>query len=234
MTDIRTIRIGGQAHAPRQTGFTIVELLIATLVFSMVMLLITIGVLSFTRAYYKGVNQSNVQNTARTVLEGIAQSIQFSGDTVTSPISNAADGSQGFCLGGTRYSYVLGLQLTDETPDNSLSQTKHALVRDDIGLCGGLSAQLLQTSSVTPSGTELLSPNMRLAKLSVSRNGTSDVYKVVIRVVYGDDDLLFSPSGNSAGPKADDATCRSDVSGSEYCAVSELSTNVKKRIIQSQ
>ena len=50
-----------------QSGFTIVELMIATLVFAMVLLVITVGVMSFTRAYYRGINQSNTQRVARAV-----------------------------------------------------------------------------------------------------------------------------------------------------------------------
>jgi len=221
------------AKRPAQTGFTIIELLIATLVFSMVMILITVGVLSFTRAYYKGVNQSNTQNVARTVLEAIAQRIQFSGDKVTSPIGQAPDGSVGFCIGNERYSYLPGWQLTDTAPNQGLSQSKHALVRDSPGLCGGLSAQPVRDGS-TVSGTELLSPGMRISKLSVEKLANGEMYRITVRVVYGDDDLLFSQSGNAAGPKAADAACLASISGAEYCAESELSTVVQKRITQAQ
>lgn len=216
-----------------QTGFTIVELMIATLVFSMVLILITVGVLSFTKAYYKGVNQSNTQNTARQIIENVAQAIQFSGDKVTTNLgTTGSNGSKGFCIGNQRYSYIEGWQLTDGTPDTSVSQTKHVLLRDSPGTCSGLPAQDVRDNNAN--GTELLQPNMRIAKLSVAQVGSDGLYRVTVRVVYGDDDLLYSPSNNSAGPKAQDATCRASISGSQYCAQAELSTVVKKRIMPTE
>jgi len=56
--------------------------------------------------------------------------------------------------------------------------------------------------------------------------------RISVRVVYGDNDLLVSPSGNADGPAAEDATCKFGISGSQYCAQSELTTVVKKRISQ--
>lgn len=204
------------------------ELLIATLVFSMVLLVVTIGVMTFTKSYYKGITQSNTQNTARSVIENITQAIQFSGDAVTSPIGTVGSGSSvGFCIGNQRYSYQTGWQLVDGTPQIALKQTKHELVVDTPGNCSGLNAQDV---TKTPSGTELLSPNMRVAKLSVAQVGTSGMYKVDLRVLYGDADLLYSPSGDAAGAAAPDAKCRAAFSGSQFCAESELSSIVGKRI----
>lgn len=208
----------------RENGFTIVELLIATLVFSMVLLVITIGVLSFTKSYYKGITQSNTQSMARSIIENITQAIQFSGNAVTSPIGTNGS-SAGICIGNQRYSYLPGYELVDGTPGTD--QTNHALVMDTPGQCNGLNAQDLTKS---PAGTELLSPHMRVAKLSVTPVAGTALWKVDVRIVYGDDDLLFSPSGDLAGPRAPDATCHAGFSGSQFCATSELSTVVEKRI----
>lgn len=212
----------------RQAGFTIVELLIATLVFSMVLVVVTIGVMMFTKSYYRGITQSNTQNTARSIIENIAQAIQFSGDTITSPIGTAGSGnSVGFCVGSQRYSYILGWQLVDGTAQSSAKQTNHALMLDTPGSCSGLNAQDV---TKTPSGTELLSPHMRVAKLSVSRIGATNMYKIDVRIVYGDADLLTSPSGHNPAATAPDATCQIAFAGSQFCATSELSTVVSKRI----
>lgn len=203
-------------------GFTIVELLIATLVFSMVLILITVGVLSFTKSYYRGVNQSNTQSATRTILENITQAIQFSGDDVTSTLT-AVNGSQGFCIGNQRYSFLPGKQLwNDGAPNHDLNQTSHVLIQDGPGSCAGLSALDVQGLDAN-SGTELLQPRMRLSKLTVERLPGSELYTVTIRVVYGDDDLLNNPTGP-------DASCKVSISGSQYCAQAELSATVKKRI----
>jgi type II secretory pathway pseudopilin PulG len=196
--------------------------MIATLVFSMVIILITVGVLTFTKSYYRGLNQSATQNAARTTIESISQTIQFSGDTVTSPIT-ANNGSQGFCIGNQRYSYYLGGQLWDDgTPDAAQHQVSHALVMDKPGSCAGLQAQDVRAATV--SGTELLQPRMRLSNLTIDTLGTG-LYRISVRVVYGDDDLLNNPG-------AVNASCKVSISGSQFCAQSELSTIVEKRIDQ--
>jgi type II secretory pathway pseudopilin PulG len=208
-----------------ETGFTIVELMIATLVFSMVLMLITVGVLSFTKSYYRGINQSNTQNTARTILEDVAQAVQFSGDAVT-PDLGVTNGSHGFCLGNRLYSYLLGKQLWDAgTPDASLNQSRHVLLMDKAGSCGGENPVDVANAPANRTG-ELLKPRMRLSKLSIVQVdplGKSDLYKITIRVVYGDDDLLNNPTGP-------DASCKVSISGSQYCGQAELTTTVKKRI----
>lgn len=209
---------------PAAAGFTIVELLIAMLVFSMVLILITVGVLSFTKSYYRGINQSNTQNTARTVLENIAQAVQFSGEDVTTDLGTN-NGSQGFCLGNQRYSYLLGKQVWDDgAPNPALNQSRHALVLDQNGSCSGASPQDVASLPANTPG-ELLQPRMRLSKLSVVQLGTSNLYQVTIRIVYGDDDLLNNPTGANA-------SCKVGISGSQYCAQAELTTTVKKRIVQ--
>lgn len=224
----------------RQAGFTIIELLIATLVFSLVLILITISVLTFTKAYFRGVNQSNTQNAARTIIENISQAIQFSGDAVNPTLTPAGDGSQGFCIGNQRYSFITGWQLMDGTVNTNLKQTKHALVMDAASNCSGLPAQPVQNGN--PVGTELLSPRMRLTKMKVEPTSDTSVWRVTVRVVFGDNDLLCSPSvqgdcqssNDTTSLDKPDLTCKVAFAGSEYCATSELSTVVKKRITAGQ
>lgn len=230
-----------------QGGFTIVELLIATVVFASVLILITVGVLSFTRAYFKGVNQSATQNTARLVIENVTQAIQFSGSEIFSPVSHSTTPagptfdftnpwSVGFCVGNQLYSYVLGWQLVDGTPDAGMHQSNHVLMQSSPGNCGGLPANDVRAAS--PVGTELLSPHMRLAKLSVDPTSDPTVWRIAVRVVYGDDDVLCSPSvggdctddNTSTSLSNGDLDCKQVRSGTQFCAVSELSTIVKRRI----
>jgi len=240
-----TLRTPGFKSA--EQGFTIIELLIATVVFASVLLLLTMGVLSFTKSYFRGVNQSATQNTARTIIEDITEAVQFSGSAIYSPIAHSTTPtspsfdfnnpwSQGFCLGNQLYSYVTGWQLTDDTPDISKHQTNHALMRSSPGNCGGLPAQDVRAAG--PAGVEMLQPRMRLAKLAVDPTSDPSVWKITVRVVYGDDDLLCSPSvsgdctstATSSSLNNGDLTCKTATSGTQFCAASELSTVVKRRI----
>lgn len=210
----------------RQSGFTIIELLIATLIFSVVMIIITVGVLSFTRSYYRGVNQSNTQRATRTILETISQAIQFSGEEITSPLTTTVNNGrtyQGVCVGGQRFSFLPGWQQIDDSPNAAQNQTRNTLVLDKPGLCGGLSAQDL-SGTLSAGSVELLEPRMRISKLQVVPvTGASGTYRVTVRVVYGDNDLLNNPT-------ADNASCQVGIRGAEYCAQAELTTIVKRRI----
>jgi len=211
----------------RTQGFTIIELLVATLVFSLVLLLITAGVLQIARLYYKGITEANTQNTARSIMDTISQSIQFGGGAVTETPASSGDNSAGtdyaFCVGNVQYSYRPGWQVEDGTT-SPLHQSWHGLVQATVSGCSSAtSPQTLSNQAIT--GRELINPHMRLADLSVTNIGTN-LYKIQIRVAYGDDDLLASTNG----PTATDVICQNTLAGTQFCAVSELSTIVVKRV----
>ena len=218
-------------RAPGPTaGFTILELLIATMVFAVVLLLITVGILQIARVYYKGITEANTQSTARTIMDEIAQAIQFSGGTVgataTSPVSGT---DYAFCINNTQVSYKLGSQVKNNP--SASDQSWHAIVSRIVSGCTGLGAQTLGNQSLLSGSRELMGENMRLANLDVDSLGNNR-YRIVVRVVYGDSDLLYSPSAptDSAGATRADAACRAIRAGTQFCAVSELSTTVVKRV----
>lgn len=211
-----------------QKGFTVTELMIATAVFGLVLLVIATAILQLTRVYYKGVTEAKVQSTARNLVDSITQAIQFSGQTVTTTNPSPTPGaSYAFCVGNTQYSYTLGYQL-DDSP--SAAQTYHALVAYDLpGCLSSTPAQNVRVQAVN--GRELLEPRMRLSKLEVSSVG-GDYYRISVRIVYGDDDLLFSPSdpGAADGFRKPDATCKSQRVGTQFCAVADVTAAVTKRV----
>jgi type II secretory pathway pseudopilin PulG len=216
-------------------GFTIIELLIATSIFTLVLILVTTGVLQFTRQYYKGVVSGQTQTVARAIIDDAAQAIQFNSGTVDPLVEN--NGSKGFCIGSSkRYSYLPNYQVTDGTPDAAQFQSRFGLVSDDRPSCSGDARDLKATNTISgDNARELLGRNMRLVKFDIVEN--DGLYTVTVRVAYGDSDLLCSPTTanscedeTSAFPlAADDLRCRL-VIGSQFCAVSELSTTVKKRV----
>jgi hypothetical protein len=66
---------------------------------------------------------------------------------------------------------------------------------------------------------------MRISKLEVLQLG-NNTYTVNIRVAYGDDDLFGITGPN---PVWGTIVCK-DGAGSQFCAVSDLSTTVQQRI----
>jgi len=209
-----------------QAGFTIVELMVATMVSAVVVLVITFGIVHFTSDYYRGVNSSATQAATQNAIDAITQSIQFNATDTSS-----TNGTEGFfCAGSKEFIYTLGKQ-----PNASV----HGLYEFNrpAGNCA-------MPSPVPTTGTELLDSHMRLADISLQKIGTTTTWSLTIRVAYGDPDLLCSPhQGSSTGGcasgaanyaasavvAANDLQCKTRV-GSQFCSVSALSTAIEQRV----
>lgn len=202
----------------RQRGFTILELMMATGVFSVVLLLLTAGIIQISRVYYKGVIESSTQNAARTILETVSQAIQFSGEKVVATKPPVSGTDQAFCIGNQEFSYRLGWQV-ENTANPSQHQLQHGLVQRSFA---GSDCVAQDLSGASVGGRELLGEHMRLSNIVV-QNLDNNLYRVQVRVVYGDDDLLNNPTGT-------DASCNTAMAVRHFCAVSELSTVVVKRV----
>ncbi len=198
-----------------EEGFTIIELLVASTVFSVVLVVISVGLIQVTKLFYKGTTLTNTQEVARSIMDDISQAIQLSGDRVVTSIPGSS-GSQGFCVGTRQYSYLTGVPLSNATPNNHV-----LVVVDPVNGCGGTTAQSM--SSVSSASRELMGNNMRLGALSLqSVPGASGLYNVTVRVVHGDDSVL---------DPATKTQCAANLpSGTEFCAYSELTTTVQQRI----
>lgn len=213
-------------------GFTIIELLIATAVFSVVLLTISGAIIQMGRIYYRGVTNAHVQETTRSLMNNIAQAIQLSPGQITVPPANTNRGSQAICIDNKQFSFLLGQQQ---------KSNQHSIVINTVnGGCIGAPAQDLTAGGVA--GTELLGESMRLSNLTVQEVPASPgTYQVTIRVVYGDDDLLCSdnehfsctsPATMSAAQiaGATDLNCKDLRSGSQFCSAAQLSTTVERRL----
>src|SRR5665647_1469166 len=101
----------------QQSGFTMVELLIAMTVFSVVVIVITVSVIQFSKQYYKGVISTATQNSARTIIDDIARSIEFNAGDVNAISSVPAGPTTGYCIGSSKmYSFAMYQQVTDASP----------------------------------------------------------------------------------------------------------------------
>jgi type II secretory pathway pseudopilin PulG len=226
-----------QVRRSKQVGFTIVELMVATLVFSVILIVITSGVIHFTASYYKGVHTSETQTTARNIASIIAQNLQYGGGSNVLDRGHLGDTPLAYaCIGGANMYTNLGTKLNG---------TRGLYLTTNNTVC---------SNSIASGGKELLGSNMRLTNLSIDMtivpNPTnpslsSKLYTVGVGVAYGDDDLLCFTSGSKAlcsNPAVTDlavagvnwktngkgVTCRSGP-GSQFCAVSHLTTQVVSR-----
>jgi prepilin-type N-terminal cleavage/methylation domain-containing protein len=213
-------------------GFTIIELLIATLIFSIVLLVMTVGVVQVGRAFYKAYISSKTQEAARSLADEIGQAIQFSGGTVI-PLTPSGT-VEGICINSTVYTYKQHEVLGDATGLHKF------IARSPVTPCpSSVDPTIVNKSLSTTLPTtdrELLGKNMRLAYFKVTPvpNSSGSLWNIKIRVVYGDDDkdLLISPTHpTSTTPWIyDDVICKT-TTGSQFCATADISTVVQKRLI---
>ncbi len=151
-------------------GFTILELMIATTIFSTILLLCTYGLIQVGNTYYKGATTARTQAVARSIMDDISYEIQYGTAKPQLP------SPQLVCIGPTRFSATLNAQVTGAT---------HGLLFDRNGSAG---------CAAPGSGKELLGENMRLTKFSVTlvpaTLASPEHYDIIINVVYGDTDLI--------------------------------------------
>lgn len=229
-------------HLPAQDGFTIVELMIATLVFSMVLMVIIYGVLSFSHAYFSGVNSSATQTTARTIINTVSQAIEFSGNTITP--TKAVVGHPNafyFCAGDSTYYFIQGAMYDGATPSVS-----------DPGLFMQPGACTNSPNFAAAGSKELLAASMRIPYLTVTQaDALGRLYSVKTSVAFGDSDLLCNVSKNGSaggclkgnalntqgviikGTGVNDVECH-QISGSQFCAHAGLSTTVSLRVANNE
>lgn len=220
-------------------GFTIVELMIATTVFSVILLVTSAGVISIGRSYYKSLTTTRVQETARSVMDDISRSLQFSDtDTISNHLENPDSTPASIkarCFGPDRYTYVIN-QKVETVSAGGVDQTMHALYRDRRATAGEHESTCEPNVNFTD-GSELLGENMRLLKFYVSN---SDPFQVELRIAYGDTDLLELTQCNGTivgdqchNPSDEDIAtvrCNFDVAGNQFCAMAELETTVTSRV----
>src|SRR5437868_3678396 len=90
----------------KQRGFTIVELMIATTVLSLILLLVSVVMIGVGNLFSKGVNQAKVQNSVRNIADDLSQQLKYSSGIVAGNPTAMPTQTEAFCIGTTRYSYI--------------------------------------------------------------------------------------------------------------------------------
>ena len=224
------IESGHSRSSRQQSGFTIVELMVATLAFSLILVVIIYSVLHFTAGYYKAINSSTTQNTVRDIASRVTQAIQFS-DSNSSIINNPGSNSGYACVGDEEFAYNLGQQLS------AVPYALHVFQPGSTA-CVPVTPTVI-ASSTWGSGQELLGPHMRLVTFDITNNpANSKLYAIDIRVAYGDNGLLCVPGVSPGGCNSNtvlakftspNITCKPQT-GSQFCYVSSLLSIVQRRL----
>lgn len=216
-------------HEPKpilnRTGFTIIELMIATTVFSVILLMAATAMIQIGRIYFKGITSARTQEVARSISDDVSQAIQFSGAKIQLIGTPPGSTAKGFCIDDVRYSYVVDRQLEENPSSDPLKrQSKHVLVVDNPGSGCAAAAQPVDNSGAGINGKELMGIHMRLEQDILPNPATNDgkLFPISVSVIYGDQDVLKGSAPNYS--------CQATRFGGQFCAISQLSTTVEKRV----
>jgi prepilin-type N-terminal cleavage/methylation domain-containing protein len=226
------IKLKQQHHlsSNNQQGFTIIELMIATAVFAIVLLIATVAVISLTQSYIKGNVQSETQDAASSVLTNITQAIQFNtADSVSSFVYDGVvhDGAEhGYKEITSSTTHALLDFYSASCPPIPVNPTQPDTWEPDTPYSGYIN-DLASNIGGDEDAQELLAQNLNLEQLSITAPAASGgQYIVSITVAYGDIGTatkLPDGSGNSY-------SCPPAALGGQFCAVSSLTTTITPRI----
>ena len=224
-----------------EQGFTIIELLIATSVLTLILLLATVMITNIGNLYYKGITLSQTQDTVRSIVDQLTQDLQLA-DGLPSIPDPAVPGNPNIntslvpgrqtlyatCIGTTRYSYVLDKQIITTLP--------HVLWRDSIG-SGSTCSPVDLSSTTTPNsttspgtaGAELMGPKSRLTCLVITTSSAS-LYTIKLSIAYGEDDLLAGGDTSNLLNGSDYGVGCAGSTGNQFCATDRLTTSVIQRV----
>lgn len=203
----------------RQKGFTIVELMIAMTVFSVLLIIGLVGFLQVGKLFYKGVTISRTQEVARNIMDSLTADIRYSPTSVTTMANENTNTGKiiwYFCVGNHRYTFIQNFQAQPNKP---------AMIRNTVSGCP---RPCISPCSDTLAGQDWLDPGMRISDLTVINTsnptlpGFQRLYNISMNIIFGDDDLLDNP--NSASAK-----CTAPPVGSQFCAATVLKTTVSIR-----
>ena len=223
-TDHRKRTVNGKLKTVKATsGFTVVELTIATAVFAAVLLVGLVSFLGVGKVYYKGVSLTQTQAVAQQILTQLTADIQFAPTIVTAKATG--DGSSQFlCLGNIRYTFNLYQKVDLADHDN---QSKFGLLRDSLPGSTGCNSPFGDGAVSLNNPTELLGNKMRLAKLNLTPaknaagGNVTDLWNLDVKVAYGDDDVLTNPG-------VENVTCDANLTSTQFCSVNSQTTTVSR------
>ncbi len=223
-----------------QKGFTIIELMIATVIFSIVLLVLTENIISISNDYYQGVVQTQTINATKNIVDTIAQQIKLSTSTDLINITQPPKGNwtnhpliptnipkfEGIlCVGNNEYVFQNQGYVVNGSPVKSnatKNQASGALELYYNSSCPSSNTAGWDFSNINPhpSGAEytsLVPQNMRLQKFVITAPVPrfSTLYKIDVEVAYGNDDS-FDVSTNKCKP------------GHYLCAHTEIVSYVSK------
>jgi type II secretory pathway pseudopilin PulG len=227
----------------KEDGFTIIELLIASIAFTVLLILVTMIVIQVSRVYYKGVILSNTQNVDSVVMQDVSKDIQFGSNTPNMPVSlpETFGNFTVYCVGNNIFIYNLGQEFTQ------ISSSNIGLIYGSSTTCptnGPNPSTLINKDIQNGEFQELLSPMMRVVNFSITPKSLTNLngsllYDINIGIAFGSNQALCNSSVVNTCTNQDTMSIKNNYSnysgkyvqcklqlGDQYCGVSYLNTTV--------
>jgi prepilin-type N-terminal cleavage/methylation domain-containing protein len=204
-------------NTPDQRGFTVIELMVATTVFAVLVLLTSMAVVQIGRQFYKGIITARAQNAARTLTDEISRNVQY---TATPPRVRTSGNVIAICTAEVEYIIDRG-QVQQGGVQRAMRYPACSSPLATLPSSGALPQNWPNAADPNHRGSEMLGENMR-AWVGLSPLGTRS-YTLDISVAHGDDDLLEDPAATSY-------SCRNVPSLSQYCGTAQLTVTVFKQL----
>lgn len=221
-------------RTPNNKGFTLIELLIATSIFTVILLLLTFGLMQIGRVYYKGINSSRAQAALRSISDDVVQSIQYSGKVIGTTVGTFSDGASQVCVGNKRYTYTIGSELGAPADVNTQTKERVLIAEKVSGPCTATVTSrdaIMNPINPLPSGAkELMGKGMRLLDFSVTDDTHPVNHTVIIKLGLGDSDLFTADGHWNDEALVKNALCKGGP-GQQFCATAELESTVRKRLL---
>jgi prepilin-type N-terminal cleavage/methylation domain-containing protein len=215
-------------------GFTLIELMLATTIFALVLIIMLASFLQIARMFYKGVSISSTNEATRSLVEEIVNDVRFAGDSsIACAASSCPSYRKYFCVGNHRYTYITapnkggGAKVSGTDVSSPQPSTINAgVVQDTVFGCPPPT-----TSGSNP--RQLLGLNMQLNDLEF-RPADNGVFVHAHVLLYGAVDTVFasyaqpthSPSQALLDP---DAHCSGSLFDTQLCATADFKTTISTR-----
>lgn len=194
-------------------GFTIVELLLATTFFSVILTLVTAGFVQINRTYTKGTIVRDVQSSGRALFEDVTRTLR---DSRVADVNFGTTGRR-LCVNGVRFAWnqydTATSTRTNETFDGGGAPFEFARSESSAG-CD----TPMPITSTSPLGKGVI---VQYFAVQPVKPGQHKLLEITLVVSAGNNDI-------KAGTWGKDAVC--DTGRSEqYCGVARFSTIISMR-----
>jgi prepilin-type N-terminal cleavage/methylation domain-containing protein len=200
----------------KSNGFTVVELMIATAIFSVIMLIGLYTFIRIGRYYTRAISIIRTQDATRNIEMDIANQLQLTSGSYSTTTSGS---SMVKCIGNKAYVYQVNI--AEDGTGRALSSYEIAPSSCPINFDASTKRVILRN------GTRLLQLDV-----TPSPNASGPIFAITVSLLY-EPDQTTQPAlvDTSAGATNYGSwKCKTGISGSEYCALSSITTTVYKRV----